>query len=68
MHGFRSTFVDWNAEHGHEDFIIGEMQLGHKLKDYTFAAYMRSELFERRRKLLQTYEDFAFSDMASSSH
>jgi len=68
MHGFRSTFVDWNAEHGHEHFIIGEMQLGHKLKDYTFAAYMRSELFERRRKLLQTYEDFAFSDMASSSH
>ena len=68
MHGFRSTFVDWNAEHRHEDFIIGEMQLGHKLKDYTFASYMRSKLFERRRKLLQTYEDFAFSDMAFSSH
>jgi len=68
MHGFRSTFTDWNAEHGHEDFIITEMQLGHKLKNYTFAAYMRSEVFERRRKLLQTYEDFAFSDMAFSNH
>lgn len=63
MHGFRSTFTDWNAANNFDDMIITEMQLGHKLKNRTFASYMRSDLFERRKNLIQQYEDFALSEI-----
>jgi integrase len=57
VHGFRSTFRDWAAERGfsHE---VAEMALAHAIPNAVEAAYRRSDLFEKRRKLMQQWETF----------
>ena len=68
IHGFRSTFIDWATATGSGSREDADRQLGHREKNQTLAAYMRTDLFDRRAKLIQLYEDFALSEMASSSH
>jgi len=68
LHGFRATFSTWAAATKSGLKEDTQMQLGHKEEDETYEAYMRDDLFDRRVDLMQTYEDFAFSDMAFSSH
>ena len=70
IHGFRSTFMDWATSTGSGTREDADRQLGHREKNAVLAAYMRTDLFDRRVKLVQDYEDFAFSDfsMASASH
>ena len=54
VHGFRSSFRDWCGETGvaHE---LAEMALAHAVRNQTEAAYLRSELFERRRQLMDNW-------------
>ena len=68
IHGFRSTFTDWTTATSAGTEKDVDRQLAHREKDAVLAAYMRTDLFDRRVKLLQEYEDFAFSDVASVSH
>ena len=68
LHGFRATFTSWTAATGSGLKEDSQMQLGHKENDETYEAYMRDDLFDRRTALMQRYEDYAFSDMASSIH
>tara|TARA_Y100000768_G_scaffold277196_1_gene212623 strand:- start:382 stop:1605 length:1224 start_codon:yes stop_codon:yes gene_type:complete len=68
IHGFRSTFMDWATATGAGTREDADRQLGHRERNAVLAAYMRTDLFDRRAKLIQEYEDFAFSDVASSSH
>ncbi len=68
IHGFRSTFMDWATATGAGTREDADRQLGHRERNAVLAAYMRTDLFDRRVKLIQEYEDFAFSDVASSSH
>jgi integrase len=60
-HGFRSTFRDWSAERTNAPRAVCEAALAHTLRDKTEAAYNRSDLFERRRDLMTSWEKFATS-------
>jgi integrase len=64
-HGFRSTFRDWAAERTHVSRAVCEAALAHVVKDKTEAAYFRSDLFEQRRALMETWAKFATSSIAT---
>ena len=55
MHGFRSTFRDWAAEQTTFSAQVCEAALAHAVKDATEAAYFRSDLFEKRRELMDAW-------------
>lgn len=55
MHGFRSTFRDWSAEQTAFPREVCEAALAHTNKDATEAAYFRSDLFEKRRELMEAW-------------
>lgn len=57
-HGFRSSFRDWASERTDVPGVVAEMALAHVEKDKTVAAYARSDLFERRRKLMAQWADY----------
>ncbi len=58
-HGFRSSFRDWAEEQTITPRTVVEAALAHVVKDKTEAAYFRSDLFELRRTLMNTWERFA---------
>ena len=57
-HGFRSSFRDWAAERSGAPAVVAELALAHVEKDKTVAAYARSDLFERRRRLMAEWADY----------
>ena len=57
-HGFRSSFRDWTAECTEAPREVCELALAHVNYDRTEAAYRRSDLFERRRTLMQQWADY----------
>jgi integrase len=59
VHGFRSSFRDWASERTSVSREVCEAALAHVVKDKAEAAYARSTLFEKRRKLMQTWSTFA---------
>jgi integrase len=60
-HGFRSSFRDWAAERTNFPAEVAEMALAHTVSDKTVAAYNRSDLFDRRRRLMQQWATFCTS-------
>ena len=54
-HGFRSTFKDWTMEQTAFSWAVVETALAHTLGSATEAAYARSDLFERRRELMEAW-------------
>jgi integrase len=58
-HGFRSSFRDWAAERTNVPRAVCEAALAHTLRDKTEAAYHRTDLFDRRRELMDTWAKFA---------
>ena len=58
VHGFRSSFRDWCAECSNAPREVCELALAHVNADRVEAAYMRSDLFERRRALMQSWADY----------
>jgi integrase len=61
VHGFRSTFRDWAAETTNFPNHVVEMALAHAIGDGVEAAYRRGDLFEKRRKLMNAWSQFAGS-------
>jgi integrase len=59
-HGLRSTFRDWVADSG-RDGQLAEMALAHVKGDAVVRAYLRSDVLERRRVLMQEWADFCGS-------
>ena len=57
-HGFRSSFRDWAAERTEVPREVCELALAHVNSDRVEAAYRRSDLFDRRRELMQAWADF----------
>ena len=57
-HGFRSSFRDWAAECTEAPREVCELALAHVNGDRVEAAYRRSDLFERRRVLMQQWADY----------
>jgi len=55
MHGFRSSFKDWCNEATNISNRVSEACLAHKIKDQTEAAYSRSDLFDKRRDVMEQW-------------
>lgn len=58
VHGFRSTFRDWAGEQTTFPRELIEHALAHQLKDKAEAAYSRSTMPEKRRKLMDAWDAF----------
>ena len=54
-HGFRSSFRDWAAECSDAPREVCELALAHGNSDRVEAAYRRTDLFERRRELMEEW-------------
>jgi integrase len=59
VHGFRSSFRDWAAEQTNFPREVCEAALSHSNGDKVEAAYRRSDLFEKRRQLMEAWADYA---------
>ena len=60
VHGFRTSFKTWAMEQTDTPWAVGEAALAHALGNSTEQAYARSDLFERRRTLMQQWADYLF--------
>jgi len=58
IHGLRSSFRDWAAERTSFPREVAEMALAHAIPNAVERAYRRSDLFEKRRKLMGTWAEF----------
>jgi integrase len=61
VHGFRSSFRDWAAERTNFPSEVAEMALAHAISDKAEKAYRRGDLFDRRRRLMVAWEEFALA-------
>ena len=57
-HGFRSSFRDWAAECSDAPREVCELALAHVNTNAIEAAYRRTDLFERRRALMEQWGEF----------
>ena len=57
-HGFRSSFRDWAAEQSGAGWAVCESALAHSVGNSVEQAYMRSDLLEQRRGLMQAWADY----------
>ena len=58
VHGFRSAFRDWAAEQTAFPARVCELCLAHGNPDRVEAAYQRSDLFDKRRALMDTWASY----------
>ena len=54
-HGFRSSFRDWAAEETNHPREVIEAALAHVVQNRVEAAYRRTDLFDRRRRLMDDW-------------
>lgn len=59
MHGFRSTFRDWAAESTSYPREVCEQALAHNRQDKAEAAYFRTDLFDKRREMMEEWAAYA---------
>ena len=57
-HGFRATFKTWASERTSFQNEIAEAALAHVIGDKVEQAYLRGDLFEKRRRLMQQWATF----------
>ncbi|MGR3290099.1 MAG: tyrosine-type recombinase/integrase [Paracoccaceae bacterium] len=55
VHGFRTSFRTWAQEQTNYPREIAEAALAHGIKDKAEAAYARSDVFEKRRKMMESW-------------
>jgi integrase len=58
VHGFRSSMRDFIAEETTHSPEVAEMTLAHTIANRVEAAYRRGNLMDRRRALLEDWQDF----------
>ena len=58
VHGLRSTFRDWAAECTNAPREVAEAALAHVVKSRVEAAYARSDLLDKRRRLMEQWADY----------
>ena len=66
-HGFRSTFRDWAAEETDHPREVIEAALAHVVRNRVEAAYARSDLFERRRTLMDDWVRYLAQGLSDDS-
>lgn len=67
VHGFRSTFRDWVAEKTNYPSEMAEIALAHTVGTAVENAYRRSDLFERRRSLMEDWAAWCDGRKAGST-
>ncbi len=67
VHGFRSTFRDWVDEHYKGDGDVAEACLAHSKGSSVKKAYARSDLFERRRVMINAWNKFVTENRQANS-
>ena len=65
-HGFRSSFRDWAAEQTSFPREVCEMALAYVVENRVEAAYRRSDLFEKRRELMDCWAIYVTSSRTGS--
>ena len=66
-HGFRSSFRDWAAEQTNTPREVVEAALAHTVRNPTEAAYARSDLFARRRRLMDDWAAYLIGDQVAGA-
>lgn len=61
VHGFRSSFRDWDADVVHTPREIAEAALAHQVGSEVERAYRRGDALERRRELMREWSTFVTS-------
>jgi integrase len=64
VHGFRSTFRTWAAERTSFAPAVVEAALAHVVGDEVERAYLRSDLFQKRRRLMDSWAEFCMKPPA----
>ena len=62
IHGFRTSFRTWVQEQTNTAHEVAERALAHKTTNKVEAAYARSDLFEKRRKLMDAWASYLNND------
>jgi len=65
-HGFRSSFRDWAGETTAHPREVIEFALAHVIKDKAEAAYARSDLFDKRRALMNDWAAFISTETSDN--
>jgi len=58
VHGFRSCAMDWAASQTGFPQELRDLALAHVVSDKTLAAYQRTDMFEKRRRLAEAWAKF----------
>ena len=64
VHGFRSTFRDWAEETGNYQHHAIEFSLAHQLPTKVEKAYLRSDLIDQRKTVMNDWEQYLLSKLA----
>lgn len=62
VHGFRTSFRTWAQERTNFPREVAEAALAHTIKDKAEAAYARSDLFDKRRKMMEGWATYLGQD------
>jgi integrase len=65
-HGFRSAFRDWCAERTNYPSEVAEMALAHRVGSEVENAYRRTDMFERRRRLMADWAAFCEATISNA--
>jgi integrase len=66
VHGFRSSFRDWVAERTSYPNHVAEAALAHAVADKVEKAYRRTDLFEKRRRLMADWAAWCSRPVAAN--
>jgi integrase len=59
-HGFRSTFKVWATEQTNYPSELSEICIMHKVGDAVYEAYQRSDMFDKRRAIMEDWGEFIY--------
>ena len=65
VHGFRTAFRSWAGERTNADHAVMELSLAHAVGSAVERAYARSDLLEKRRRLMDKWGRFVTGDTAA---
>jgi integrase len=68
VHGFRSAFRDWGAERTNAPRELLEVALAHAIGGNVEASYARTDLLEKRRKIMEAWATHCSSPPAPADH
>ena len=68
VHGFRSAFRTWASEQTSYPHAVCEMALAHRVGSDVERSYARSDLFDKRRALMDAWGQFATGGRAKVLH